>query len=44
VLKDKDKNYKEFHNTELMEVRLKPDPGTWQVVKRQFLIITIDIV
>ena len=40
--KDKDRNYKEFHNTELMEVRLKPDPGIWQAVKRQFLVITND--
>jgi len=41
-LKDKDRNYKEFYNTELMAVRLKSDPGIWQAVKREFLVITND--
>ena len=38
----KDRNYKEFYNIELMEVRLISDPGTCQAVKREFLVITND--
>jgi len=35
-LKDKDRTYKEFYSTELMEVRLKSDPGMWQAENASF--------
>jgi len=39
-LKDRDKTYYEFYSTELIKVTLKSNPGIWQAVKREFLVIT----